>query len=193
MVPSAMPEPETAGTASSSAEPPTRSGAEGTARERRWLDALDFDLPATSPVGAWARAIGWTLSLAALLSVVRTTTRPLTTAPARAPMGGELQEGHRYGMPLEERKAVFAELAKVETAERARAIAENTWGGHQWSREDDRGHYEMTAARSLASRHRVTLTQIYMVLDEGIRERWPGPNGEPLLPTTPPQDPRSTW
>lgn len=193
MVPPAMPDPETAGTASPSVEPPPWPGAEGTAREHRWRDALDFDRPATSQVGAWARALGWTISLAVLLSVVRTTTRPLTAIPEREPMGGALHEGHRYGMPLDKRQAVFAELAKIEIAERARAIAANTWGGHQWSREDDRGHYEMTAARSLASRYGVSLTQIYMVLDEGIRERWPGPNGEPLLPTTPPQDPRSTW
>lgn len=162
-------------------------------RARQWLDALDFELPAMSRAGAWLRAIAWTGSAIVLIWVLRSTTHPLTHVPARAPLSGDTHEGHRYGLPLERRKEIFEALAKVELPERKRAIDQNTWGGHQWSREDDRGHYEMTAARSLASRYGVTLTQIYMVLDEGIREKWPAPDGKPLPPTTPPQDPRSTW
>lgn len=162
-------------------------------RARAWLDAVDFELPATSRAGAVLRVAAWALSLVALLTVAGRTTRPLTRVPGRSALNGDTHEGHRYGLPLEKRRAIFQELAKVELPERRRAIDQNTWGGHLWSREDDRGHYEMTAARALAPKHGVTLTQIYMVLDEGIRERWPGPDGKPLPPTTPPQDPRSTW
>ena len=170
-------------------EPPTPE----VARANAVLDAIDFELPARSRLGAWLRVVAWVGSAIALISVVRTTTHPLTNIPKRSALNGDSYDGMRYGITLEKRKAMFAELAKVETAERARAIAQNTWNGHAWSREDDRGHYEMTTARSLAAQYGVTLTQVYMVLDEGIREKWPGPDGKPLLPSTPPQDPRSTW
>jgi hypothetical protein len=91
------------------------------------------------------------------------------------------------------RKAIFAELAAAELAERKRAIAQNTWNGHAWSQEDDRGHYERVAARAAAAKYRVSLSQIYLVLDEGLREHWPSPEGAPLTATTPPLSIRSTW
>jgi hypothetical protein len=71
------------------------------------------------------------------------------------------------------------------------AIAANTWKGHLWSREDDRGHYERVKMRELAARYEGTLTQMYLILDEGIRNKWPGPDGQPLPATTPPWDPRT--
>jgi hypothetical protein len=189
-------------TGSSSLEPPVEPPVEPdppapdppeVARAREVLDAVDFDQPATSRAGALLRILAWTVSLVALASVAHSTTYPLTHIPRRTALNGDAYDGHRYGLTLEVRKKIFAELARVEIAERKRAIDHNTWNGHLWSREDDRGHYEMTAARALATTYGITLTQVYMVLDEGIREKWPGPDGKPLSPFTPPQDPRNTW
>lgn len=193
MVLAAMPAPAPPAQGRSSGELPTEPSSTGSSAHR-WLDALHFELPATSPLGAWARVLAWTGSLVALVVVLGKTTRPLTGVRPEAPLQADAGDGERrYGLALDTRRAIFGELAKVEIAERERAISKNTWGGHLWSREDDRGHREMTAARALASRYGITLSQVYMVLDEGIRERWPGPDGAPLPPTTPPQDPRSTW
>ena len=111
----------------------------------------------------------------------------------QTPLGGDAYDGHRYGMKLALRKAIFAELAAAEKAQRERAVAQNTWHGHAWSREDDRGYQERALAQSLATRHGLSLSQVYLILDEGIRDKWPGPDGEPLIATTPPQDPRDTW
>jgi hypothetical protein len=47
--------------------------------------------------------------------------------------------------------------------------------------------------RQLAQRHGISLTATYLILDEGIRAKWPGPSGEPLPGTTPALNPRSTW
>ena len=55
------------------------------------------------------------------------------------------------------------------------------------------GAQERALAQSLATRHGLSLSQVYLILDEGIRDKWPGPDGEPLIATTPPQDPRDTW
>lgn len=116
----------------------------------------------------------------------------LSTKPPTAVPTEEIGD-YRFRLSERTRREMFAELASAELAERARAIKANTWNGHQWSREDDRGYYERVAVRSVAAKHRVSLSQAYLVLDEGIRERWPGPDGNPLPATTPPLSIRSSW
>lgn len=101
--------------------------------------------------------------------------------------------GFKFRLSEDERRKIFAELATAELAERKRAIDANTWQGHAWSREDDRGWYERVAVRQSAARHHVSLTQVYLVLDEGIREHWLAPDGKPLPATTPPLNPRTGW
>jgi hypothetical protein len=163
------------------------------ARIHRWVELVNFE---RSPRWNWAfqaHIVAWILGTLFFASVLRSTLRPITTSHEATALGGDSYEAHHYGMVLEKRKSIFAEFAETEIKERQRAIDQNTWGGHAWSREDDRAHAEMVLARKLAVRHGLTLTQIYMVLDEGIREKWPGPDERPLPPTTPPQDPRSTW
>jgi hypothetical protein len=180
---------------SEGAEPTKATEKDAKAAEiaRSLVEALDFETPARSAIGGFVRIGAIILTTYAFLSVLKTTTAPLMVANTKTPLNGDEYEGHRYGMTLAERQAIFADLAAVEIAERQRAIAQNTWGGHAWSREDDRGWKEMTAARRIAAERKRSLTQIYMVLDEAIRERWPGPDGNPLPPTTPPLDPRTTW
>lgn len=109
----------------------------------------------------------------ALLPLLRTP--PLTPVPAQTSMT-------KFGLTDADRREIFRELAESEIGERQRAITQNTWAGHAWSRFDDLGYVQRARARELAVRYRVSLTQIYLVLDEGIRERWPGPDGQPLSP-----------
>jgi len=97
----------------------------------------------------------------------------------------------RFGMPEAVRREVFRELADAEIQERRRAIMMNTWGGHAWSREDDLGYVQRARAREVARRYHLSLTQVYLVLDEGIRNRWPGPDGQPLRATSEPISLRS--
>ncbi len=158
-----------------------------------YLDALDFDKPQKTLWGTRLHILAWAGALVLALSWLRGTVAPLTKRSQPTPLGGEEHEGHRYGMMLEKRKAIFDELAAAEIAERQRALAANTWEGHLWSREDDRGYKEMTLARSIAMRNNISLSHVYLILDEGLRKQWPGPDGKPLPATTPPQDPRSTW
>jgi hypothetical protein len=159
----------------------------------QWVEAIDLEAPAKSAAGAWLRLVVTAGSLLLLYVVLRQSTATMLVKDSSVPLNGDTYEDHRFGLRLETRKAIFRELATVELAERARALSVNSWNGHLWSREDDRGHYEMTAALRLSKQYKTSLTQVYMILDEGIREHWPAPNGEPLPATTPPQDPRSTW
>ena len=131
-----------------------------------------------------------------LLAVVRQAyvlSRPLLSATPPASIPVEHSDGEAFGLPERTRRAIFDSLASAEVAERARAVRANTWGGHAWSREDDRGHYERVAARAAAAKYGVSLTQVYLVLDEALREHWLGPDGKPLPALTPPLNPRSTW
>ncbi|MGZ3417271.1 MAG: hypothetical protein ACXVEE_05355 [Polyangiales bacterium] len=99
----------------------------------------------------------------------------------------------RFELDLKTRKEIFAELAAAEVAERKRNIEQNTWQGHLWSREDDRGVQERTLAKSIAARRGISLTQVFLVLDEGIHEQWPGPDGKPLPATAEPLNLRVGW
>jgi hypothetical protein len=106
-----------------------------------------------------------------------------TPAPAAIPAASSTT---RFGIPEDRRREIFRMLAECENRERQRAISQNTWHGHAWSRDDDLGWYIRTEARKLAGRFGISLSQVYLVFDEGIRERWPGPDGQPLRATTAP-------
>jgi hypothetical protein len=114
-------------------------------------------------------------------------TAPIWSAalPEPVPRSGN---GRRFGLTLEERRAVFTELVRNEA--RNRAHSAERFAGDPFSINDDRSWGEMHDARELARRRGLSLSQVYLVLDEGIRARWPGPDGAPLAATVPPLDPR---
>jgi hypothetical protein len=124
---------------------------------------------------------------------ISTTVSPLLDAKPPIRLPSEEIDDWRFRLPERTRREIFAEVALAEEAERKRAVEQNTWNGHLWSREDDRGHFERVFLRQLAQRYGISLTATYLILDEGIRAKWPGPSGEPLPGTTPPLNPRSTW
>ncbi len=174
------------------------SARSGTARDWRaivapYLSLLDFGRTPDSRLGWLVRAFILVVAVFLLWRRVGVATRPLLSAPPPAAIPTEEIEDYRFRLPERTRREIFAELAAAEIAERARAIQANTWNGQLWSREDDRGHYERVAARQAAAKHKVSLTQVYLVLDEGLRQHWPGPDGKPLPATTPPLNTRSTW
>lgn len=155
---------------------------------------LDFEGSPRSRV-AWVVRLSAVVLAAWLLGKrVTMTTAPLLTARKPPTVPTEEIEDLRFGgLSEEKRRAIFARIAAAEASERRRAIAANTWQGHLWSREDDRGYQERTTLRQLAAEYRVSLSQLYLVLDEGIRQKWPGPDGAPLPGTTPALNPRTTW
>lgn len=163
------------------------------AKARSFLALLDFARTPSSKVGWIVRAAAVVAATVFLWNRVVVATKPLLTAKPPAAIPTEEVDDYRFRLPERTRREIFEELATAELAERARAAAANTWNGHLWSREDDRGHYERVAVRAVAAKYRVSLTQVYLVLDEGIRERWPGPDGRPLPATTPPLNIRSSW
>lgn len=157
------------------------------------LRLFDFATKPDTKAGWAIRVLVTVLALAALSLRTRVATAPLVSAKPPVPITTEDVEGYKFRLPEHTRRAIFEDLAAAELAERERAIKGNTWNGHAWSREDDRGHYERVAARAAAAKHKVSLPQVYLVLDEGIHEHWPAPNGAPLPATTPPLSLRSTW
>lgn len=150
------------------------------------LSLFDFTRLPRTKVG-WLLRIGVTLlALGALTRRVGGELRPMLSADPPTSLPAIEAADHKFRLPERTRREIFTELATAEIAERQRAIAANTWKGHLWSREDDRGWQERAAARTAAAKYRVSLTQIFLVLDEGIRNKWPGPDGNPLAATTPP-------
>jgi hypothetical protein len=160
---------------------------------RSYFGLLDFGAAPTTRAAWFVRVSVVSFAAVILWKRVNTTTAPLLKAKPPIPIPSEEIEDYRFRLPERTRKEIFAKIADSEQAERAREIQKNTWNGHLWSREDDRGHAERVFFRQLAKHHGISLTQVYLILDEGIRRKWPGPDGEPLPATTPPFNPRTTW
>lgn len=157
------------------------------------LRLFDFSRLPDTKAGWIARILVTVIAVSVLVQRTRMATAPLIGVRRPAAIATADIEGYRFRIPDETRHAIFDEIAAAELAERDRAIKANTWNGHQWSREDDRGYYERIAVRSAAAKHKVSIAQVYLVLDEGIHDHWPAPNGEPLPATTPPLSLRTTW
>lgn len=157
------------------------------------LRIFDFSVLPSTKAGWVVRVVVTVIAVAFLVQRVRVATAPLVKAHRPSPINTEDIDGYRFRISDETRHAIFDEVAAAEIAERERAIKANTWSGHAWSREDDRGYYERIAVRAAASKHKVSISQVYLVLDEGIREHWPAPDGKPLPATTPPLNLRASW
>ena len=158
-----------------------------------YFSLLDFGAPPTTRVAWVVRVCVISFGAVLLWKRVSATAAPLLNAKPPIAIPNEEIEDYRFRLPERIRREIFAEIAEAEQTERAHAIQRNSWNGHLWSREDDRGHVERVFFRQLGKKYEISLTQVYLILDEGIRAKWPGPDGAPLPATTPPLNPRSTW
>jgi hypothetical protein len=131
-------------------------------------------------------------SLSYAYVVTRDMTRPLRTTKPPAPLPPD-QGDVRFGVPLALRKQVFADFAAAEPTSRAEGKKSFPGTELAWSAEDHRGAFERKTAASIAQSRGLSLTQVYLILDEGIRAKWPGPDGEPLTPFTVPLHPRRKY
>ena len=111
-------------------------------------------------------------------------TRGIWSAEVPAPLPADAA-GSRFGVAEETRRQVFNEIAAEDPAGRERA-REHFPADQVWRREDDRSASERDTVRGLAASHHLNVTQVYLILDEGIREGWPGADGKPLNPKTVP-------
>jgi len=154
---------------------------------------FDFATKPTTKAGWLIRLIVMFVAVWFVIRKTSTLLNPLLSVKPPPAIPSTEIDDYKFKYPERVRKEIFMEMAVAELAERQRALAANTWKGHLWSREDDRGHYERVKMRELAAKYKGTLTQMYLILDEGIRNKWPGADGNPLPATTPPWDPRTTW
>lgn len=144
---------------------------------RRMLFAVVF-------VSLFSLAYAWREWKAAIYPL--TSTKPPPAIPAD-------QGDTRFGVPLAVRKKVFEELASAEPG--ARAEGKRAFPGAElaWSAEDHRGSFERQKVAELSGRYGLSRTQIYLILDEGIRQKWTGPDGQPLAPNVVPLHPRRKY
>jgi len=160
---------------------------------RPYFSLLDFGTKPSSRVAWMVRIAVISFAVVVLYKRTGTATAPLLDAKPLPFIPSEEIEDYRFRLPERTRREIFTEIATGEIAERKRQVEVDKWHGHLWSREDDRGHFERVEFRTLAVKHKISLSQVYLILDEGIRNHWPGPDGQPLPATTPPLDLRTTW
>jgi len=94
----------------------------------------------------------------------------------------------RFGLDEAKRRAVFADIASHEPSNIA--LGQAGFPGQPWSQEDHRCAMERGTQADVARRFGLTMTQVYLILDEGIRNHWPGVDGQPLNPRSVPLQPR---
>jgi hypothetical protein len=111
-----------------------------------------------------------------------------TTSPASLPPIPYGATAARFGVPEAERRAIWLELTKHEPQWRQEAARK--FPGDAWSQQDDYSSYVVHHVLELASAHRLHYSVVYMILDEGIRRHWPGPDGKPLVAVPVPLRPR---
>lgn len=132
------------------------------------------------------------LSLVSAFVLCRRMTRNLATGQANAILPAD-HDDVRFGVPLAKRKQVFKDLADAEP--QARADGKKSFPGDElaWSAEDHRGAFERQRVAAAMGKYGLSQTQVYLILDEGIRQKWSGANGEPLTPFTVPLHPRRKY
>lgn len=162
-------------------------------RLRPFFALLDFGAKPASRISWLVRIAVLSFALVVLYKRTNVATAPLLNAKPLPFIPSEEIEDYRFRLPERTRREIFTEIAEAELTERKRAVEHDKWRGHLWSREDDRGHFERVQFRTLATKYKISLTQVYLILDEGLRGHWPGPDGNPLPATSPPLDLRSTW
>jgi hypothetical protein len=113
---------------------------------------------------------------------------PIITAPPPDPLPADQPGDVVVGLKLAQRSLIFKRLAAHREHDSRRA--QRAFAGKPWSIEDMRSENERRHAHDLARRYRVPIQTIYLILDEGIRRGWPGPQGQPLSARTPPLKPR---
>lgn len=159
---------------------------------------LGLEWLAGEPVRIRSRRQWWVVlgcgvaTLVVALLKLREISRPLVQAKSLAELPAPSGDD-KFGLDISVRKQIFAELAAAEP--KARIESRRSFPGPDlaWSADDERGARERREIAALMVKYKVTMTQAYLVLDEGIRERWPGPDGQPLQATTTPLHPRRNY
>lgn len=93
----------------------------------------------------------------------------------------------RFGLPLQERQAIFADIASHD-AEWRELAARFT---DEWSQHDDYHIHVSRHVQALAAAKNLPLQAVFLIYDEGIRRHWSGPSGKPLEATWVPLKPRT--
>lgn len=88
----------------------------------------------------------------------------------------------------EESRALFDELVRDEPTNREKA--KEDWAHHRWSQQDAFGALELDKVNSLAGARNRSRQDLFLVIDEGLRSKWPGPDGGVLEATVVPLKPR---
>lgn len=82
----------------------------------------------------------------------------------------------------------FDQLVRAETSSRLRA--RERFPGHAWSQQDDEAQFMRGHARRIGQSMGLTLSQVYLVMDRGLRERWVDDKGRRLKTRVVPLNPR---
>ena len=91
--------------------------------------------------------------------------------------------------PPESLRALFDEAVRGELDDRDHA--RDDWAHHRWSQLDAFGALENSCLSKVAADKSLSAQDVFLAVDHGLREHWPGPGGQPLDVATVPLKPRA--
>jgi hypothetical protein len=120
------------------------------------------------------KAPAWLPATLVVLAVTITTAIQPTPMSAPPPTGGVRQ--------------LFDEVTRDEPKDRE--AAKDDWAHHAWSQQDAFGALELERVSRFSRNQNVTKQALFLLIDDGLRAHWPGPDGKPLITRTVPLKPR---
>lgn len=136
------------------------------------------------------RRLRWILAGLLLLLPIAWGTRVVVQVLSR-PTPAKLDPGtpdERFGLDRTERMELFADMVRQRAGWRKNV--ERRFRNDPWSQQDDFHASEAPHVLGLARRLGLHYSIPYLILDEGIRERWPGVDGDPIPAEVIPLQPR---
>lgn len=113
-------------------------------------------------MNAAARRGAWAIGVVACAAAVAIAVRA-PSAPVRPPVSDELAH------------SLYVELAQAEPAYRLQTSED--YASDPWSRDDAFAALEGGKVVQLRDRHGISVQDVYRAFDEGLRRRWPIPEG----------------
>lgn len=111
----------------------------------------------------------------------------VTSVPAPTPL--QMSQERRFGLDLDQRRAIALDFTAQAAVWRAASV--KRFPKSRWSQEDHYYAFVFNHATTLATTHRLQLSEVMLIYDEAVRLGWRSRGEEPLAATTRSLQPRT--
>ena len=136
--------------------------------------------PAVTRPSRWSIAVAAALWFAPIAAGAWAVSLTRSSPPPAALDRGDTSTGDRYGLTLERRRELWADIASHH--EDWKKLSKRNFPDHLWSEFDDYAAHNSQYLTALSIREKLPYAIIAMVWDEGVHEHWPVPKSAATVP-----------